>query len=327
MQPGSMIAYGATRGQKCKGACFSLSAPTPFPFIIGKRSCLSHRNASPAIKHISFFYPTLNGSIACFTHTKKRLACVTYNAEERTYIEISILLLTTYVLGNQLMAERKGDLMPRNERLRQQRILRNWRQQDVADQLGVSLVTMQRWERGSQHPGAYYRVKLCALFGLSAQELGLLEEFPAPASPESETEEIAGIEGIEETAPSEAASTQELALWTIPYVRNPHFTGRDDLLDHLMQQLSPAQSEQAETIRQAALTQSHVIKGLGGIGKTQIAVEYAYRAREQGRYVHTLWINAASEEALLTCFSALADFLPAFPSKEETDQRQLAAAV
>jgi len=217
--------------------------------------------------------------------------------------------------------------MPRNERLRQQRILRNWRQQDVADQLGVSLVTMQRWERGSQHPGAYYRVKLCALFGLSAQELGLLEEFPAPASPESETEEIAGIEGIEETAPSEAASTQELALWTIPYVRNPHFTGRDDLLDHLMQQLSPAQSEQAETIRQAALTQSHVIKGLGGIGKTQIAVEYAYRAREQGRYVHTLWINAASEEALLTCFSALADFLPAFPSKEETDQRQLAAAV
>lgn len=217
--------------------------------------------------------------------------------------------------------------MPRNERLRQQRILRNWRQQDVADQLGISLVTMQRWERGSQHPGAYYRVKLCALFGLSAQELGLLEEFPTLASTENEIAEAAETVEIVEIAPSNAASTEGLALWTIPYVRNPHFTGRDDLLDHLMERLSPATAGQPGTIQQAALTQSQVIKGLGGIGKTQIAVEYAYRARQQGRYVHTLWINAASEEALLTSFSALADFLPAFLSKEETDQRQLAAAV
>jgi hypothetical protein len=35
--------------------------------------------------------------------------------------------------------------MPRNERLRQQRIARNWRQQEVADQLGIALVTVQRY--------------------------------------------------------------------------------------------------------------------------------------------------------------------------------------
>jgi len=58
--------------------------------------------------------------------------------------------------------------MSKNERLRQSRIERNWRQQDVADQLGVALVTMQRWERGYQQPSAYYRVKLSALFGVSA---------------------------------------------------------------------------------------------------------------------------------------------------------------
>ncbi len=63
--------------------------------------------------------------------------------------------------------------MPRNERLRQHRIARNWRQQEVADQLGTSLVTVQRWERGIQQPSAYFRVKLSALFGVSAQELGL----------------------------------------------------------------------------------------------------------------------------------------------------------
>ncbi len=206
--------------------------------------------------------------------------------------------------------------MPRNERLRQQRIQHNWRQQDVADELGIALVTMQRWERGYQQPSAYYRVRLCALFGLSAQELGLVEAPPLP--PESNTP--AAVQP--DVVPSE-----ELTLWMVPYARNPHFTGRDDLLDQLMQQLLPQEPGQSAIIRRTALTQSQVIKGLGGIGKTQIAVEYAYRAREQGRYTHTLWINAASEEAIMTSFVALADLLPVFFSQGQTDQRKLVAAI
>jgi len=208
--------------------------------------------------------------------------------------------------------------MSKNERLRQSRIERNWRQQDVADQLGVALVTMQRWERGYQQPSAYYRVKLCALFGLSARELGLLEALPSPAPAESE----AG-----DAVQADATLSGQIALWTVPYARNPHFTGRDDLLDQLMQQFSPQEAGQPTSIRQAALTQSHAIKGLGGVGKTQIAVEYAYRAHEQGRYTHTLWINAASEEAILTSFVALINFLPAFGPGGETDQRKLVAAL
>src|SRR5205807_9792410 len=78
---------------------------------------------------------------------------------------------------------------------------------------------------------------------------------------------------------------------------------------------------------QAALTQAQAIKGLGGVGKTQIAVEYAYRAHEQGRYTHTLWINAGSLEAILTSFVALIAFLPALAADSETDQRKLVAAL
>src|SRR5260221_5630997 len=208
--------------------------------------------------------------------------------------------------------------MSKNERLRQSRIERNWRQQDVADQLGVALVTMQRWERGYQQPSAYCRVKLCALFGLSARELGLLEALPSPAPAESE----AG-----DAVQADATPSGQIALWTVPYARNPHFTGRDDLLDQLMQQFSPQEAGQPTSIRQAALTQSREIKGLGGVGKTQIAVEYAYRAHEQGRYTHTLWINAASEEAILTSFVALINFLPAFGPGGETDQRKLVASL
>lgn len=67
-----------------------------------------------------------------------------------------------------------------NHRLRQERISRNWHQQDVADELGTTVVTVNRWERGVQQPSAYFRIKLCALFSKSAEELGLLPEVASP---------------------------------------------------------------------------------------------------------------------------------------------------
>src|SRR5690348_9839966 len=63
---------------------------------------------------------------------------------------------------------------PWNDRLRQERVQHNWRQHDLAEKLGTSVVTIQRWERGSHQPSAYFRVKLCALFGKSVQELGFV---------------------------------------------------------------------------------------------------------------------------------------------------------
>lgn len=195
---------------------------------------------------------------------------------------------------------------------------RNWRQQEVADHLGVALVTVQRWERGYQEPSAYYRVKLCALFGTSVQELGLLEALQPPASEKSEARD---------TVQPGTSSSEEIALWTVPYARNPHFTGRHDLLDQLMQQFSPQEAGQPTSLRQAALTQAQAIKGMGGVGKTQIAIEYAYRSYEQEGYTHTLCINAASEEAILASFVTLTDFLSTDVSNGETDQCKLVAAI
>jgi tetratricopeptide (TPR) repeat protein/transcriptional regulator with XRE-family HTH domain len=203
-----------------------------------------------------------------------------------------------------------------NLRLRQERIQRNWRQQQLADLLGTTQVTVSRWEGGSQQPSAYFREKLCALFGKSAQELGLISEEPSSLAQQDASE----------IGPSQSPSTEAPGIWMVPYLRNPHFTGREDLLAQLAQQLAPQKSESGNMCL-VALTQRQAIKGLGGIGKTQIAVEYAYRAQEQGHYTHLFWINAANEEAIIASFLTLADLLPAFAAREEKNQRKLIAAV
>jgi hypothetical protein len=107
----------------------------------------------------------------------------------------------------------------------------------------------------------------------------------------------------------EVRATATSHIWNVPYPRNPFFTGREDLLkqlrDHLVQSTT------------AALTQPPAITGLGGIGKTQIAVEYAYRYRAE--YHSILWINTASRETLVEGFVTLARLL-ALPEKDEKDQ-------
>ena len=205
--------------------------------------------------------------------------------------------------------------MPRNEHLRQKRIQQNWRQQDLADHIGTTVLSIQRWERGTHQPSLYYRTKLCTLFAVSPQDLGLVEG-------SSSSEEVLP-EG--EAAPT--SLTPPLRLWTIPYTRNPHFTGRADLLTHLSRQFAPYRSEQAAFIRRAALTQSQALHGLGGIGKTQLAIEYVYRSLEVDRYIHTLWISAASEELILTSFAELSTLLPTLQQQGEHDQRKLAKLV
>src|SRR5882724_2953053 len=134
-------------------------------------------------------------------------------------------------------------------RLRQERVVRNWRQRDLADHLGTTVVSVKRWEQGIQQPSAYFRLKLCALFGKSSEELGLVE---VSASPPASTQE-----NVSETGPSSPA--EPLGLWTVPYRRNPHFTGRDELLEQLARQLALEQPEQVTAMRQAVLSQPQAI--------------------------------------------------------------------
>ena len=104
--------------------------------------------------------------------------------------------------------------------------------------------------------------------------------------------------------------------WNVPYRRNPFFTGREALLTLLHDSLVRS--------RATALTQARAISGLGGIGKTQTALEYAYRYGHLYHYV--LWVGAATPEALLTDFVKLATLLDV-PGRDEQDQQKTVEAV
>jgi hypothetical protein len=101
-------------------------------------------------------------------------------------------------------------------------------------------------------------------------------------------------------------------IWNVPYRRNPFFTGREDVLQQLHEYFAQ------ETT--AALTQPPAITGLGGIGKTQVAVEYAYRYKDA--YHDVFWVNATARETLIEGFVTIARLL-ALPAKDEQDHSGL----
>ncbi|BCL80860.1 tetratricopeptide repeat protein [Ktedonobacteria bacterium brp13] len=89
-------------------------------------------------------------------------------------------------------------------------------------------------------------------------------------------------------------------VWNLPYLRNPFFTGRDEILTLL-------HNNYAANSVAASLQRAQAISGLGGIGKTQVALEYAYRYGRE--YECALWIRATTRDALSTDFITIANLL------------------
>jgi TIR domain-containing protein/tetratricopeptide repeat protein len=83
------------------------------------------------------------------------------------------------------------------------------------------------------------------------------------------------------------------AVWKVP-LRNPRFTGRDGMLAELRRRLH---SGEATPVVQA-------LYGLGGVGKTQLALEYAHRFA--ANYDLVWWVDAEQSVLIAEQLAALA---------------------
>jgi tetratricopeptide (TPR) repeat protein len=103
-------------------------------------------------------------------------------------------------------------------------------------------------------------------------------------------------------------------VWNLPFRRNPDFTGRDELLGSLAEALAGGGT--------AAVTQ--VLQGAGGIGKTSLVVEYAYRYCS--RFDTVWWVRAEQVATLLGDLTDLAVALSLADPEEASQQLAVAAA-
>jgi hypothetical protein len=100
---------------------------------------------------------------------------------------------------------------------------------------------------------------------------------------------------------------QPPAIFNVP-ARNPHFTGRGELLLTVRSQLAQGAS---------AVVQAEAVHGLGGVGKTQLVIEYAHRYASD--YDLVWWIPAEQPATISERLAVLARRLgvPELPSLEE----------
>lgn len=167
---------------------------------------------------------------------------------------------------------------------------RHLTQQQLASAVGVHRSAIIRWEQGDFLPQSKTIVlELARHLHLDDQE----------------TRELL-----------EVSLTGLAPHWHVPFQRNPFFTGREEILEILHMHLS--------TNPLVALTQSYALHGLGGVGKTQIALEYAYRYELS--YSAVFWIGAETDEQIVVSLLHMATVLQ-LPEREDKDQQRVVAAV
>lgn len=117
--------------------------------------------------------------------------------------------------------------------------------------------------------------------------------------------------GAEVTQQSNAGRSLSAQRWLVPLGQNPNFVGREQLLRDVERSLKAS--------RLLAMVALH---GLGGVGKSQLALEYAYR--HAADYKLVVWIRAETQETTAADFSAIASQLGLL---DTPDQRQKVEAV
>ena len=178
----------------------------------------------------------------------------------------------------------------------------------MAREVGTDAFTVSRWERGVTVPSPHFRQQLCALFGLSVAELGLV-----PTETE-ETVSQAPSQSVEMASPLSLIQTPILDPAIPPALSQDHgLIGRADLLHHLKSRLLNGN-----------LVALAAINGLPGVGKTALATALAHDEEVLAHFADgVLWAGLGYEPdvlGLLSHWGTLLHCEPADPTQRSRPQ-------
>jgi hypothetical protein len=122
---------------------------------------------------------------------------------------------------------------------------------------------------------------------------------------------VAGIRGLPPGRQPAFTKQDDPRIFNLPSPRHKFFTGRDDILKRLHKNFNAGERMQA-------------LSGMGGVGKTHTALEYAYLYQQD--YQVVLWGKAHSRETLVTDFVSMAGLLN-LPEKNAQNQGEAVSAV
>ncbi|MEM7164578.1 MAG: tetratricopeptide repeat protein [Planctomycetota bacterium] len=149
------------------------------------------------------------------------------------------------------------------------RSFRGWRQLELAQAAGVDIATLRRAEAGERVTAA------CLTSLANALDVGL----------------------------QDIAFPQTLATdhWSVPRVPSPLFVGRTDIL------LQLSNAFRAASRRSEAPTRRVALVGMPGVGKSEIACQFA--VRQQAGFGDVYWIDAASSDGGASCLNRIGTLL------------------
>ncbi|WP_201369595.1 tetratricopeptide repeat protein [Ktedonobacter robiniae] len=165
-----------------------------------------------------------------------------------------------------------------NLKLREERLRRRWTQQELADRLEVTVVTVNRWEKQGTLPGPRFRFKLCTLFNKNSEQLGF-----------TSYNEVEQDESFEEVA----HNTTYFCDPALPFAfdKKQTLVGRQELIAEL-------------TGRTCNGGTAYSITGLPGVGKTALVTTLAQHPHIQRHFKDgILWVGLGRHPRVLELMS------------------------
>lgn len=155
---------------------------------------------------------------------------------------------------------KKGEFW--NLKLRREREIRGWTQEELAENIGSDSKTISRWERAKAFPSPYYQQQLMKILGKSLEELGLIDDVSLLEPP------VLQVMASSTSWPSATIIDPRILRWEdwgmAPSIEG--FCGRE---------------QELATLREWIVTDHCkliAILGMGGLGKTAFATKVAREA-------------------------------------------------